>query len=261
MNKTTKLIIIISVVTTALVIMLVYLNKEDYYKVESRVDNVKTEKQKDEKEYKTIGWIKVQGTNIDMPVVLFNKGEEDYPVEKEKYSWIMKSNGKFNSKIDIMGHNIFNLSSLPSKNDNDFLRFEGLMAFVYEDFAKENKYIQLTMDNKEYVYKIFAVNFVDSTEMFIKMTEDGTKDNIENQIKVFTKESIYDYDINVSKNDKIISLVTCTRFFGTNNIDFAVTGRLIRKNERMNNYSVKKNKNYKMLEEVWKNEKEEETST
>ena len=35
------------------------------------------------------------------------------------------------------------------------------MAFIYYDFAKENKYVQLTMDGKDYVYQIFAAGFID----------------------------------------------------------------------------------------------------
>ena len=61
--------------------------------------------------------------------------------------------------MNIFGHNIFNLGPSPKKSSNNFKRFEELMNFIYHDFAQENKYIQFTINGKDYVYKIFGFEY------------------------------------------------------------------------------------------------------
>ena len=42
-----------------------------------------------------------------------------------------------------------NVSSQPLIGDKNQGRFEQLMAYIYYDFVKENKYIQYTINNKK----------------------------------------------------------------------------------------------------------------
>ena len=130
-----------------------------------------------------------------------------------------------------------------------FNRFEELMAFVYYDFAKDNEYIQLTIDDKDYVYKIFATGFIDkTTASFFPIKSNVEKNDVKNLIEIFKSKSLYKYDIDVNANDVIISLSTCTRFYGANSdTDFYVVGRLIRDDEKIDHYKVIKNKNYEKV--------------
>ena len=68
---------------------------------------------------------------------------------------------------------------------------------------------------------------------------------------MYKEKSLYDYDIEVDEKDKLITLVTCTRFFKEQgNVNFIVSGRLLRENEKNKKYEIKKNKkNYLKLEE------------
>ncbi len=226
----------------------------DYYIVDSRVKNIAaTEKVED---YNTVGWLKVQGTNIDYPVVTSDDNANPYPVDPAGYSWVIKRDAKYDDVVNINGHNIFNLSSKPEITSKDFTRFEELMAFVYYDFSRENKYIQYTHNGKDYVYKIFAVDFVPVTDMNLFLIDEGkyTKNSIKKQLNFYKKHSLYDYDVDVSENDKIVSLTTCTRFFGEDNkYDFVVSGRLLRNDESMDDYNVvKNNDNYNKIEKIMK---------
>lgn len=219
------------------------------YKVESRVETLKNVKPIENSNFKTIGWLKVEGTNIDLPIVYSDNDNEDFPVQLESFGWAKKKFDKNSTYFDITGHNIFNLSSTPKIKSDMFKRFEELMAFVYYDFAKDNEYIQLTVDNKDYIYKIFSVGFIDkSVASFFPIKSDIEKDDINELIKVFKEKSLYKYDISVNANDKIISLSTCTRFYGANSdIEFYVVGRLIRDDEKINHYKVIKNKKYEQV--------------
>ena len=135
-------------------------NNGSVFKVESRKESITEARKKDTEEYETMGWVRVQGTNIDYPVIRVL--DEDYgrPVNGESYAWSTNDGTKVDKKMDISGHNILNLSSNPVKKDDMFIYFEELMNFVYYDFAKENQFIQLHIDGEEYIYKIFSINFL-----------------------------------------------------------------------------------------------------
>jgi hypothetical protein len=73
------------------------------------------------------------------------------------------------------------------------------------------------------------------------------------------QDSIYDYDVDVNSDDNIISVITCTRFFGIDDKkDFRIVGRLVRDGEKLNNYSVKRNRKYVEIEEKMKGDDEDE---
>lgn len=232
----------------------------NYYKIDSRVKEIKNEKPIENTGFKTIGWLKIQGTDIDLPIVYSDIRNESFPVQLESFAWARKNFDKESTYYDITGHNIFNLSSTPKIKSESFNRFEQLMAFVYYDFAKENEYIQLTVDDKDYVFKIFSTGFIDKgTTSFFPTKSDASKNDIKKIIEIFEKNSLYKYDLDVNANDKIISLSTCTRFYGTDaNIEFYVVGRLVREDEKINHYKVTKNKEYKKIEKKLKGDENNE---
>mgnify|MGYP002624262546 CR=1 FL=1 len=265
-SKTLVLSAILCCTVLVLLIVMVVLSNHEYYSLSSRVDKVKREakKEKNKKiDYQTMGWIRVQGTNIDYPIIqhIEDADEEDsYPVEKESYFWSRNSDDKLHNNILINGHNIFNLSSRPKRKSKLFKRAEELMSFVYYDFANENKYIQLTIDNHDYIYKIFSVAFIDGSDAtFLPHFDDISSKAMRDYLDILNQNSIYDYDVDVNEKDKIISVVTCNRMFSDDSKEVLyINGRLLRDNEKINNYGVKKNKNYGILEDLWEDVEDEE---
>lgn len=257
--------IILSVIILILIIgslLLVFESNVKYkssFKIEDRTSKIKDEKKKDNENFDTIGWIRLEGTNIDMPLILAKNEDADFPVERKKYAWVTNDKSKLYNKMNILGHNIFNLSSNPIKHSNTFDRFEELMDFVYYDFAQKNQYIQLTLNDKDYVYKIFSVSFVDAFEVSIFPENEYSKGDLEYHMGVLKEGEIYKYDTDVNYDDKMISLITCTRFFGDEkSVDFVVTGRLLRKNEKIKLSKVTKTKRYKEVEKVMKGDDKNE---
>jgi hypothetical protein len=230
------------------------------FKVESRVEELKNEKPIDGSGYKAIGWLKIQGTDIDLPVVYSDNENESFPVKLESFVWARKNFDKNSNYYNITGHNIFNLSATPKIKSDNFHRFEQLMAFVYYDFAKDNEYIQLTIDDEDYVYKIFATSFINKgVTSFFPNKSDASKNEIDNLIELVKNRSLYEYDVDVNANDKIISLSTCTRFYGPDdNTEFYVLGRLLRDDEKINHYKVTENKNYKKIKNILKGDENNE---
>lgn len=231
----------------------------DYYKLESRIDNIEKAKQNDKSNFETIGWVRVQGTNIDYPLYGLIKDDYDYPVN-ESYLWSLNMDRDFHSVMITYGHNIMNLGSQPILKSSTFTRMEELMSFVYYDFAEENEYFQLSIDGRDYLYKIFAVNFMTVADLNEYPEGEFSKQDKQDYIDRIKDESIYDYNIRVSKDDNIMSVVTCTRFFndGTN-YDFIITGRQVRAGEKVDKYKVKRNENYVKIEELLKGDEENET--
>ncbi len=193
-----------------------------------------------------VGWIKINGTNIDYPVRLGNDLSSNH---SEDIIWINDTLGNGRNRKVIFGHNILNVSSKPLIDSKRLTRFEPLMAYVYQDFTKEHLYIQYSdIDSKESLYKIYAVSFYetedDNGESYL------SKEEITNYINVVKEKSIYDFSVDVNADDSLITLATCTRFFGVNGpTHFKVDARKVRKNEKCENYSVKKTSNYVIINE------------
>ena len=222
------------------------------FTIESRVKAIAKEQKKEKNlEYGTIAWLRVSGTNIDTPVISYDKITALDNVDKIDYVWNSNNQEKIFNQVAISGHNILNLSSKPLIGKEYFSRFDDLMAFVYEDFVAENKYIQYTVGGEDYVYKIFGV-FFDRTYNIDLITE---KDYTEEEMKIYLEQikelNIYDFDIDVDETDKLITLTTCTRMFGQfDKRQLVVVGRQLRENEKMNNYESKANKNYEEIRKI-----------
>lgn len=233
--------------------------KNEIYKIDSKVKDIEKEKKIDKKGYETIGWLKVQGTNIDAPIVSYEDAEAFDSIDKNNFLWNQNDNEKFYNQVTIMGHNILNLSKNPEIGLDYFSRFDDLMGFVYEDFITENKYIQYTVNGENYLYKIFGVFFEKRYNLDLISEENYSKETMNTYITQVKEKSIYDFDIEVDENDSVIKLVTCTRFFGVgNSMQFVVTGRLLRENEKVENYDVTTNENYKEIEDIMKGDEQDE---
>lgn len=226
------------------------------YRIDNRVENLKKYKS-DDKSIKAIGWLRVQGTNIDYPVI-----DNNYDIDMTKiiddFTWAQGKLDNLPNKLFILGHNIRNVSSTPLISDKNHTRFEQLLSYIYYDFVKENKYIQYTTGDKNYLYKIFSVAMVDDSTLDY-VSQNYTKKQLEEYIKQSKKDSYFDFDVDVDENDKIVSLITCTRFFGPQaNYTFKIDARLMRENEIANDYDVIKNKNYNQIEKILRGDQDEQ---
>lgn len=215
------------------------------YQIEDRTSNVKKVKKKYEDE-SVIGWLRVQGTNIDYPII------ENYGDVKEKefdYLWTNNHVENLTDYLAIYGHNIRNVSSQPIVGNENMNKFEQLMSYMYYDFNQDNKYIQYTVGNKNYLYQIFSLAIVPSYKIDNTVTS-YTKKEKEKKIKDSIRDSYFKFDVDVSTNDEIISLVTCTRFNGIASDNFKIDAKLVENGKKGYNYSVLENENYKSIKKI-----------
>lgn len=229
----------------------IFMNYSKKFEIQSRVENVSSAIKSDPEYKKTVGWLRVQGTNIDLPIIYAPK--YDFSYEVSDFAWTETDYEELNNLVFITGHNIKNQSKNPYIADKDHNRFEHLMSFTYYDFVKDNQYFQYTFDGVDYVYKIYSVAYVDASNMNVYNSSKLTDEEMKKYIDQSSKSSIFDFDVDVNKDDKIISLVTCTKMFeNLDNINFVVSGRLLRDNEKIELYNVNRNSNYDDIDKIMK---------
>ncbi len=250
-KKNLYIILIFLLVILALCYLFRVLDVKKYlipiYKVEDRTSQIKKaeEKYKDED---VVGWIRVQGTNIDYPIV---RNYQDMEIRERGFDhvWVNSNIKPLPDYFSIIGHNVRNVSKHPIIGDKNMNRFEQLMSFIYYDFNQDNKYIQVSIGKKNYLYQIFSVAIVPDYKINYRTTS-YTKKQKRELIEESMKDSYFKYDIEVSENDKIISLVTCTRFNGFTSDDFKIDAKLVENEKKGYNYSVSESKNYKNIKKI-----------
>ncbi len=258
-TKEKKVILIVGILLLLLlllgVVRVVLINKKVSF--DSRVKSME-KFQKDNKDISVAAWLQVQGTNIDYPVLTDMDTVTYEQDSKIQYLWENGNLEQLNKINYIMGHNVMNLSRNPLITEKGHVRFEQLLSFSYLDFAKKNQYIQLTLDGKDYVFKIFSVAYPKSADVYSYNIKDVSTEKVKEYIDQYKKLSVYNYDVDVNENDIIISLVTCTRMYSYSNNMFVVSGRLVREGENTNLYKVTKSKGYAEIEKQMKGEKSNE---
>ena len=227
------LIIIIGIVCSKLIKPK---NEEIVYKYESRVQQFKDF---DAQGLEKIGWLQVQGVDIDVPIISsWFTGTPNY-----NYGWVVDKTLKYDTRKIIVGHNVLNVSSNPMIKNELFTNFESLMALSYYNVAKNNMYLTYSDEKEDKVYVIYAIGFYDYDS---KYSDSGlNREEVSEYLKYVKQNSIYDYDVDVNKNDDIITIRTCTRMFGVDEKQqFQIDARLLRKNEKATKKKVDKTKLY-----------------
>lgn len=230
------------------------ISNEEYYKIEPRSENVLNYKTSNSN-YEVNGWLRVQGTNIDYPVI-YPDNDLDLSRVLGDFTWVLENEEELMDRTVILGHNIRNVSSNPLITDSNHTKFEQLLSFIYYDFAKDNQYIQYTRDGKDYIYQIFSVSFIETYNL--PLSGDLSKSELKEYINESINNSYFKYDVKVDENDKIITLITCTRFFDDARYNFKIDGKLLGSDEKTKLKKVTVNSNYKEIEDIMRGEEENE---
>lgn len=200
---------------------------------------------------KVVGWLTVEGTNIDLPLIEVTS-ETDITRRDYNYAWIYAHPDSNSNHVSYISHNIRNVSKKPIVNDKNMSGFEQLLSFIYPSVIENNQYIAYTdVNNEKAIYKIYAVALVENDQT-ASFKDIYTPSEQKEYIETSKKESMYNLDVDVDEDDKLLSLITCTRFYGGDTYSFRVDARKLRTNEKQTLATVKTNKNYKIIEERMK---------
>ena len=155
----------------------------------------------------TVGWIKVNNTRIDYPVVQANDNDyylsRDFKQKKNSMGWIFMDHRNDSNILDqntiIYGHNIkggIMFGQITNMFSNSYLQKEA------------NNYITFNTKNANMKWKIFSMYKIEETTDYLQH-EFYSKEDFKNFINMIQSRSQFSFDTTVTENDKILTLSTC----------------------------------------------------
>lgn len=160
-----------------------------------------------------VGWIQIEGTNINYPVLQGEDNEyylnHNYKKQKtekgsifldKSYNWDIESNN-----LIIYGHNLVNGQM-----------FKDLLKYSKEEFFEQHKTIRFTTAeaDKEYeIISVFKSKVYNKTEKKVFRYYDFINSKSEKEYNNFVKQakeaSLYDTKNTAEYGDNLITLITC----------------------------------------------------
>lgn len=175
-----------------------------------------------------VGWIKVEGTNVNYPIVQTTNNEYylDHSLDKTPNSagWLFmdyRNNNNFDNKNTIIyAHN--------RKDKTMFGSLKNLLSSSWYNNSS-NQIIKTSSETKNGLWQIFSVYVIETTNDYIQTDFSNQKD-FETIINLIKNRSIYEFDAKVNNNDQIITLSTC---HGSNK-KLVVHAKLIKYDNKIN---------------------------
>jgi len=157
----------------------------------------------------TVGWLKVNDTNVDYPVVQANDNDyyltKNFKGEKDTSGWIFMDyradNMNLSDNTIIFGHNMYYSGVM----------FGTLYKTKYSSWYKkeENQIIKFDTLYDKMEWKIFSIYVTEITNDYL-IADFSTEEKYQEFINLITNRSIYGFNTPVSTNDKILTLSTCS---------------------------------------------------
>ena len=171
----------------------------------------------------TVAWIKVEGTKINYPVVQSTDNDyylhHDYKKNDNMAGWIFGdyrddfTNFKYNTII--YGHNMNNKTMFGSLPD-------AVLSSSWQN-NPDNHLIKLSTPTSNSVWKVFSVYTIEPEVYYLKIP--ASAESHQEFITTIKNRSIYNFNTDVTVNDKILTLSTCDNL-GTKRV--AVHAKLIK---------------------------------
>jgi len=150
-----------------------------------------------------VGYLNIPDTSIQYYVTQakdneFYMGHDIYKTQSET-GWIFLDYENDFSRIDkniiIYGH-----------NPDDDIMFHGLRSYLTEDYAQSHRYFYLTTQSWNSGYEVFAVLLTDISFSYNRVLIDDSQ--FGSILDTMNKESLYDFGVDVTTDDRILTLST-----------------------------------------------------
>ena len=156
----------------------------------------------------TVGWLKLNNTNIDYPVVQSSDNEyylnNDYYQNKNYNGWIFADYRNNMEDLDqntiIYGHNKYFNNTM----------FGPLNEVIDSDYLDNLDNLIISFNNlyNEMNWKIFSVYKINNTNDYLT-TSFSSQASFKRFLNIITKRSIRNFHTDVTQEDKILTLSTC----------------------------------------------------
>jgi sortase B len=171
-----------------------------------------------------VGWLKVDGTDIDYPVMYTNTGNDFYMhhnFEKEKqYSGLpfldYECDMVRSTNLIIYGHNM-----------KDGTMFSALLKYDDKAFFEQYGDIQFDTLYEQGKYRVIGAFYAkhDSDFRYYEFTNAADEEEFEEYIENVKDNSLYDTGESVRYGDKLLTLSTCS--YNTNDERFVVVAKRV----------------------------------
>ena len=190
----------------------------------------------------TVGWLYLYDTTIDSPVFQ-REGDNDYYLTHDDYHQYDKNGALFADFRDIFSgrdSQSLNLVLYGHSKDEDpdggvessreFEHFTEIKRYQDKAFCEKNPYFLFATPDESMVFEVFAA-FHTKTE-FIYNSPNPSNSQQQAILEEALKKSLFDFGVEVSPDDRIMTLSTCCRRIVPtypNGYRFVVMGRLVEK--------------------------------
>lgn len=174
----------------------------------------------------TLGWISVNNTNVNYPFVQTSDNEyylnHAFDKSNNRAGWIFldyRNNKDFSDKNNILyGH---------ARKDNSM--FGSLRNVIKKEWFlnKDNHIIKLSTEKENTLWQIFSTYKIE-VESYYLTTSFSTDLEYERFLNTIKERSLYDFDVTLSKDDKILTLSTCSG----ENSRIVIHAKLIKRSSR-----------------------------
>lgn len=183
--------------------------------------------EKREENEDTVGWLTIQGTKIDYPVMYTPQDPEKYLHLgfDQKYSFAGLPFIDANCSLDPESDNLI----IYAHNMLDGSMFRSLMKYEQKSYWQQHPTVKLDLWDEEREYEVLAA-FRDrvyyKTEncfKFYKFIDAESGDSYREAIDYYKTHACYDTGVTAQPGDRLITLVTCA--YHTDNGRFVVVAR------------------------------------
>ena len=202
-------------------------------------------------------WLMIPNTNINRPVT-FSSQDNNYYVYRDwrgtnypnttyqnypdtatymDFRTVLGNNWNSSSKnIVIYGHNWNNLRNPMVIGDKPgYLMFAQLPSYTNIDFAKTNAHIYFSSGENEGIWRVFAAGYCELSAEFFYNNPSPTTNEMQSILNEWKQRSLFNFDVDVNTNDRLLTLSTCTRQFDAGSMQrYVVVARLLRDGETEN---------------------------
>ncbi len=155
----------------------------------------------------TVGWIKVNGTNINYPFVQTKDNDfylnHAFDKSYNKAGWVFLD---YRNNIENLDKNTI----LYAHARLDKTMFGTLKEILKNDWYKNknNHIIKISTEKENSLWQVFSVYHIPTTTDYIKVNFSDDEE-FEKFIDKIKKRSVFKFDTEIASSDKIITLSTC----------------------------------------------------
>ena len=175
----------------------------------------------------TVGWLIVNNTNINYPVVQTTNNDyylkHAFDRSKNYAGWVYAD---FRNNFDTLSKN----TVIYAHGRKDGVMFGSLNNALKKNWYTnlENQIIQLSTIKYNTMWQIFSVYKIEAESYYIT-TDFSNSDSFGEFVKTMEERSIYDFGVDVSYDDRLLTLSTCFNDKGTR---LVVQAKLVKIQER-----------------------------